>query len=477
MALSACIDSLLSLDAFSLAAIDIQSTKWTLTPTRFLGRLHPILVHFPIGLITMAALAEVWRLLRRLHGLSPITVPLVIVSALAAVAASGAGWLNAAWEHDGDGGILLDRHRWLGTIISAVLVALAIFAWRQRHARELDSSSLAVRLGTILCAAIVGLVGHIGGELVYGEGYLWKGLLAEARRADQRATAPAAVTGTPEEIFFLTRVKPIITERCAECHGAEKQKGGLRLDPIGLAFDGPADAWSIVAGFPEDSELIVRLQLPRDDPDAMPPKGDGLTDADISLLQQWIRNGAVVPPSERTAESAQTSTKAPPQPPAEAVLRSIEQCTLCGAIATPMFSGSNLFSVNASMANPPWSDAQLAVVAEAASAIVALNLARSQVSDSGLASLPPMPALEILRLDDTAIGDAGLAPILSSERLASANLVGTRVSDEGLARLLALPSLRQVYVWRTQVTEAGIAKARQQRPDVQVVGAEPPPGK
>jgi uncharacterized membrane protein/mono/diheme cytochrome c family protein len=461
----------LDLVSLPLAEVDF-------TPTRFLGRLHPILVHFPIALILFAAAAELWRAVRRIETPSPLTLPLVVASALTAVAASGAGWFNAAWEHAGESGDTLQRHRWLGTIITVVLIALAAFIWRTRSARPLDSAVTAQRFGTILCAAVIGLVGHLGGELVYGEGYLWKGLGGQGRtaRESRDGVAPALpAKGTPAEIFYLTRVKPILIGRCAECHGESKQKGGLRLDPIGMAFDGPADAWSIVPGFPDDSELVIRVELPADDPDVMPSKGEKLSVEETALLRRWIEEGAVVPASERAAVEAAEPSSASAVPLSPAVTHALEQCTVCGAIATPLYVGSGLFEVNASRATPPWTDVQLELVAQAADAIASLNLARSQVTDIGLAALPSLPSLEFIRLDDTMLGDDGIAPLLKSPKLSRASLIGTRVSDEGLARLLELESLREVYVWRSRVTEAGMAAAKVKRPDVEVIGSEPPP--
>src|SRR4051812_7259560 len=40
--------------------------------------------------------------------------------------------------------------------------------------------------------------------------------------------APAALADAPPE--FDRDVKPILQRRCFECHGPDKQKGGLRLD-------------------------------------------------------------------------------------------------------------------------------------------------------------------------------------------------------------------------------------------------------
>ncbi len=472
------------------AASAADAAGTTFTPSRFAGRLHPILVHFPIALVSAAAAIEAWRFLRRERGVSAASAPLLTAAALTALAATGSGWLNAAWEHGSDASDHLARHRWLGTIIAVALVGIALIAVRaRRQASTLGGSAgsfvLAQRLGALGGAAIVGLVGHLGGELVHGEDYLQKGLLSRpssgsarhATGAGQSASSMAGSAGivpegaSSEDIFFLTKIQPIFAAHCEECHGAEKQKGGLRLVPVGAAFDGPADKWVIVERHPELSELINRVTLLRDDPDAMPPKGDGLSEDEIKLLERWIRDGAYVPASERAAsvlERPATTTDVPPKPTA-AIERSIEQCVACGAIAQPIYGGAPLFEVNASRATPPWSDAQLSNLLGACDAIAALNLAHSHVTDTGLASLPPMAELLRLRLDETSLGDAAIEPLLACGKLSSINLVGTSVSDAGLERLLGLPSLRQVYVWRSKVTPAGVERAARLRPDVEIV--------
>lgn len=481
--------SLLSLA--SLSADSVSDATATFTPTRFLGRTHPILVHFPIALVTVAAVNEAWRFLRRERGVAAATAPLITAAAVMALASTGSGWLNAAWEHDGDTTDHLLRHRWLGTLISFALVGLAVLAHRAaRQSRALGGSTsslvLAQRLGAIGAAALVGLVGHLGGELVHGEGYLQKGLMSRVA-APRVAAAPAEITGTPEERFFLAKVQPIIATHCEECHGATKHKGGLRLVPIGAAFDGPADTWSIIEGQPDESDLIFRVTLPRDDGDAMPPKGNGLTAEEIEILKEWIKNGAVVPKSLRsvpgpleggseTGNSAIDARTMPVPPrPTEAAARAIEQCVACGAIAQPIYQGASLFEVNASRAVPAWDDQQLRHVIGACDSIASLNLARSAVSDVGFSALPPMAELARLRLDETTLGDASMEPLRSCSKLRSVNLVGTRVTDAGLERLLDAPALREVYVWGSQVTAHGIANAAERRPEVEVVAGEPAP--
>ena len=88
---------------------------------------------------------------------------------------------------------------------------------------------------------------------------------------------------------FDKQIRPILEVACVQCHGAEKQKGDLRLDTLAHAKD------AIVAGKPAESSFIERISLPADDDDIMPPKGDPLTKKQVQLLTQWIQAGAKWP--------------------------------------------------------------------------------------------------------------------------------------------------------------------------------------
>src|SRR5690349_8413829 len=47
------------------------------------------------------------------------------------------------------------------------------------------------------------------------------------------APKPASPAVDPKAIeFFENKVRPLLAERCLECHGPEKQKGNLRLDSL-----------------------------------------------------------------------------------------------------------------------------------------------------------------------------------------------------------------------------------------------------
>ena len=99
------------------------------------------------------------------------------------------------------------------------------------------------------------------------------------------------------KIDFARDVQPVLAKHCVSCHGAEKQKAGLRLDVKSAAMLGGDSGAVIVAGKAEQSKLIHVVR--GDDPDeVMPPKGDRLSAAEVALLKKWIDEGAVWPEAQ-----------------------------------------------------------------------------------------------------------------------------------------------------------------------------------
>ncbi|MBC7818079.1 MAG: PSD1 domain-containing protein [Planctomycetaceae bacterium] len=101
---------------------------------------------------------------------------------------------------------------------------------------------------------------------------------------------------------FVSDVRPILQRVCFECHGAEKHEGGLRLDQRDAALRGGDSGRVLVAGKPDDSELLRRVSLPRGHDDMMPPRGKPLTAREVKLLREWITAGAVWPENADAAK-------------------------------------------------------------------------------------------------------------------------------------------------------------------------------
>jgi len=96
----------------------------------------------------------------------------------------------------------------------------------------------------------------------------------------------------PESVFFESRIRPVLANRCYSCHAAAAM-GGLRLDsPEGLAKGGSSGP-AVVAGNPKESLLLKAIR--HEAPKIKMPPGQKLPEAEIADLERWISNGAVWP--------------------------------------------------------------------------------------------------------------------------------------------------------------------------------------
>jgi hypothetical protein len=118
--------------------------------------------------------------------------------------------------------------------------------------------------------------------------------------------AAVAATAAPSEDraaldLFESRIRPVLVERCYECHSAQakKLKGGLLLDtPQGLRKGGDSGA-VVVPGKPDESLLIKAIRY-HDEKLQMPPK-NRLADHEVAAFEQWVKLGAPDPRDDKPA--------------------------------------------------------------------------------------------------------------------------------------------------------------------------------
>lgn len=146
--------------------------------------------------------------------------------------------------------------------------------WRARSPQSLVANVLqriTVRLGALLALAAC-LLG------------------TNSSRAYEHFTAPVS---SDDKDFFERKVRPILIERCYECHSASATRieGNLRLDHISLLEQG-GDSGSSLDRDNLDQSLL--LQAVRYEGYEMPPSGK-LPQNEIDVLTEWVRQGAYWP--------------------------------------------------------------------------------------------------------------------------------------------------------------------------------------
>ena len=108
-------------------------------------------------------------------------------------------------------------------------------------------------------------------------------------------------------------VMPIVKQHCINCHGNDKQKGGLNLATYAAMQQGGSSGVVAVAGNPAKSRLYT-LAAHLDEP-KMPPQGNKIADPQLATLKLWVEQGA--------RENSGSKAAVTPMPTADIGLKSI----------------------------------------------------------------------------------------------------------------------------------------------------------
>jgi uncharacterized membrane protein/mono/diheme cytochrome c family protein len=253
----------------------------------FVGRFHIVLLHLPIGILVLLAGLEAMACLPRFKTANASAGSILLLAVPASLVAAACGWLLATGgEYDENS---LFWHRWLG--VATVVLCMVTAVLHRFSVRGVYRLSL---LATVVALTVAS---HLGGTLTHGKDFLTRhapgplGPLLRGGAAGLRV--PGGAGSSSAQPAYAAVVQPILDRTCVSCHGAEKQKGKLRLDSFESLLEGGDAGPTIQAGRAAESELMKRLLLPPDHDDHMPPEGKPQPTADeIALLKWWIDAGA-----------------------------------------------------------------------------------------------------------------------------------------------------------------------------------------
>ena len=437
------------------------------------GRLHPLVLHLPIGLIVGVVVVEVvgaWRSRQSGAWHRRAAPPLLLwLNAAAALAAAATGLVLA--REDAYGGPTLDLHQWLGigvagiAVLAATLRTLAVR--RPGGGRQI---SLAWYRGALLAMlGLVGAAGHLGAAITHGENFLFEPFTQNAARDDEaEVNDPPAlpVASAPFAPEGFAAVSPILAQHCNACHSGSRAKGGLALDSFDALARGGSSGPSIAPDAPQSSELLRRVLLPVEDDEHMPPRGKRQLSADdLAVLQAWASGGSAITSADPApAEAEQAPTPAAPAAPAPSDPAAVAALRATLAHIAPMAADSHLLWIDLSSAVPPLEEARMIeLLRPLATHVGELTLARCRITDATATLTAEMPNLRRLNLHGTGVSDATVAALAGHAALRELVLTGTNVSDAAVDGLLALPALERVYLWNAKLTPAGLERLRSAR--------------
>jgi len=282
----------------------------------------------------------------------------------------------------------------------------------------------------------------------------------------------ALCTGLRAEVtFYQARVAPTLDRHCVACHGPDKQKAKLRLDTLEWVLKGAESGPVVKADNPKESELFRRITLPKDHEEVMPSDGKPLLSADeIRTIELWIAGGASATKvlADFPGAPALVRPKAVPVPlaadwrPRAAEIAALEKELGLRLVARSQIPTDGLVLRTAS-APARCDDAAIAKLAPVAPLIVEAELARTAVTDAGVAMLAGWENLRYVDLTRTAVTSRGAVALSGSRQIEALNFTDTAVDDRAVEALLRSPSLQRLWLYGSKVTAGSGAPQAESR--------------
>lgn len=420
------------------------------------GRMHPMLLHFPIVLLLLAMVLEFFRF-KTAYSTQELYRSFTANLLLAGILLSAVTILMGLFlsKEEGYEGAVLQWHKWLGV---SVLFFTSIIYWSRQAGWYTDRVA---KTGAVITTFSLIFVGHYGAILTHGENFI---------------LAPVTITKAPavplnDAILFNHVVQPIFEKKCISCHNPDKLKGKLNLSDAASMQDGGKTGKLFVAGNPELSLLLKRIYLPLEDKKHMPPSGKAqLTPEETKLLHLWVKADADfkkkvidLPVRDTLRLLAATFLKpaAATEPTydfAAADAKTIQKLNTDYRVITPLAKDSPALTVNIynKQAYTPNTLAELKDIKEQ---IVSLELNKLPVKNSDLKNIAAFRNLRRLNLNFTDITGQGLAALAPLKHLESLSLAGTNLNYKDLQQHLpAFKNLQTITLWNTGLATTEIAQ-------------------
>lgn len=440
----------------------------------FIGRFHPLVVHIPIGFLSLALLLEIPFFKKKFKVNSLLWLLSFVTSILAVVL----GLLLAQSGHYIDAQLSL--HKWSGIL----LVILCGMGWIARIP-NFKINPLFQRINNVLVLFTLLFVGHNGGGLTHGERYLYERAPEWIKTQFVQAEENRVFKNIPIDSIYVYRdlIQPLFDSKCASCHNDQISQGGLDLTSAQELFKGGTSGAGLVQKDLSRSLVYTRIIKPQSDLKFMPPAGIPMTYSEIQLLEWWIMEGAPieVPLAAQTipqeiqslllknytldARTKPWFEKVKLTPLTEKDLHRLEQNQLRWR---KLSEENELLDIR--LQGDQITEEAIAVLNDYAPYITWLKLSNTKLENNSLKVIAKMENLTRLNLQKSNLSKINLSPLTSLNHIEILNLHSTQV-DQGIFEIVKqLPSLKKLYLWNTAVTNQQIIAQQNFFPALELIG-------
>jgi uncharacterized membrane protein len=423
------------------------------------GRLHPLLLHLPIGLLLITALLIFTKKFFDSPTFSDLVSLLIHCTALFASLSALMGFFLAFEGGYEEGNLGL--HKWLG-------VSVSFLCWFLLYLDNEKTQKILVAISVVFLV----LAGHFGATLTHGEDFILGPLLTRDEGSN---------TITDSTTVFEAGIQPILETKCYSCHNAQKSKGRLILTSLESIARGGKNGEVWKAGDADHSSLVKRLRLPLEAKEHMPPKDKAqLSPDEIAFIAMWIDSGADASQKLIELEEDDTIRKA-----AESIASRYKESNVQEQQYTFSFASQEKIqelsipnrSVIQIARNEPALQADfylrnsfdkkyLTELVDVREQLISLNLSGMPVKDEDMNTISRFTNLEKLILNNTDITGSNFSALKALEELTSISVSGTKVTAENLETLANIRSLEEVYLWNTGLSANDVEELKQKHPKI-----------
>ncbi len=419
-----------------------------------LGRMHPLILHFPIAFIVLLVILSVFKNQIDSNTFKKINRFLVLFTAFTTVLATLMGLFLSL---EGDSTSLLTLHKWIGVTISFLVYGL-VYIKKENVFKA------------VLYIGFIGVIfaGHYGAGLTHGTNFITEPLKKED-----------VVEITEDTPIFQAFVKPILDAKCLSCHNSEKKKGDLDMSTLDKMMLGGKEGVLWIADNSEESALLKRVHLPISHKEHMPPKGKKqLTQEEIELITAWIDRGANDELARSQLEESDTlatlvakrfSSRSQIEEPVYNfefankkdidALKNPYRTIIQNSAQSPALH----VSIYGRQTFKPEFLTDLSVIEKQ---IISLNLSFLPIDRSSFKFISSLSNLEDLVLNFTDLKTEDLQDLKLCTQLKTLALSGTQVDSNIHNLLQQLPKLNRVFLWNTAISKEEVEQLKTQFPNI-----------
>ena len=404
------------------------------------GKLHPLVLHFPI---VLGIAIVIYFLFFQNKPLEEDTEKLFLVgnAMMASMVALLGLFLSKQDAYDND---TLNLHKWGG-------LSIAIISWLLIYIKKLATNyKKIIALGYLL---VLLFFTHQGALLTHGENAL--SMPMPAAVIEEVKTVDSSLT------VYEKAINPILAQKCVSCHGPDKVKGNLQLQSPELILKGGKNG-NILNGIQnEEALLLQRIHLPNADEKHMPPADKlQLTLEELTLLTKWVKAGGNF--TKKISELAKTDSlailamayKAPAKGSGDKKNNApdLKEFNSNYLTVNYLFSGSEDIEVNF-FQGTFYKIEQLKNLEKIKDKIVSLNMQGMPITKEDLAIILQFTKLKKLNLNYTTLTLNDLQPLKSIKSLTNLSICGMEVNQNTLTKFLEKAPFTEINIWTNHSSE------------------------